>query len=63
MVVIFSTFFFRRARQPFTRISPSNKRRYSIEKPKKTINIGEMSPDQLAEEQQTVKEVVHLTMK
>ena len=62
LVVIFSTFFFRRARQPFTRISPSNKRRYSIENPKKTINTGEMSTDELAE-QETVKEVVHLTMK
>ena len=54
---------FRKTRQPFTRISPSKNRRYSIEKPEKSVAAGEMSTNKLAEDQDTEKEVIHVAMK
>ena len=37
--VFFFTFFFRKTRQPFARISSSKKVKYSIEKPKKSVAV------------------------
>ena len=48
----------------FSTFSPSKKKRYSKEKPKKkSVASGEMSTDELAEDQETEKEVIHVAMK
>ena len=54
--VIFSVFFLTKTRQPLTRITLSTNKRYSIEKPKKSVAAGEMSTDEFAEDQETEKE-------